>query len=784
REIEILKTFENEGLNIDGMEELLFTDIETYRQKRADLLFSLEVEREPLFDDDLLVFGPDDEPEEELLLYGAPPVEDESMTEFPSDMIGEESHQMERKMDVQGQQAQIDSKPKKETTPAPTGIPGKGVEGSAPRSDVSIVPEKTKKVEKLSSKEQGLGKRGFVAIFVVLIILFIGTSGSYLLFLRNGSDENGDTPLTAEFSVSEIHPIAGDIVNLTGKMERMEGGVTYQWSIQPADYTVVKGNLRSRSVELYFREMGNFRVDLKTARGGDEETFNLYMDVSNRDVIIERERYGDVGSYDLDGNLHLENIDELLGSRETYDYDTLDVRFFTDENNPMETSILDRREKGMDGLGSQYQKLTRKTDQFIRFSGTVTGQESQSAGISGNSRTVQSNDIDLFNKRPFRTQTDVVSHFVIPVKDGITWEYDVAESVTLFPDLTQEGSDLRIEDIAEGRTLSLEDQGIAKWGKYDLSWETRQVQRIGGRTAIMVEFFMDPATKNELDIDEFSMLQWIADDIPVPVRVMTNITSSNDILHPYVLDFDQILVDFTGGSDVVIYGSVDHRHDSIAYIYEKTGMEELSSEFHSNWAMIPDTGNMATSIPLDFLPGDALDTAINDQNFKLWSANKPDILVIGSNITKVGGLDKWTFILAEPDEEGGWESKVIGSNAQGIPSKVLPVDIGRPDIGSVMTYSGAEYVLKKLLPDMDQDSTTRIYGKSQPANEDKIRFTELSMGTRVDSPYPRSGFVDPSLSGSIEYCLIIEALDGSLEVGLDMENGQLAYIRTTSVQSS
>jgi hypothetical protein len=175
---------------------------------------------------------------------------------------------------------------------------------------------------------------------------------------------------------------------------------------------------------------------------------------------------------------------------------------------------------------------------------------------------------------------------------------------------------------------------------------------------------------------------------------------------------------------------------------------------------------------------------MNDQNYKLWSSNKPDIFVISSNITKVGSLDKWTFWMAEQGEEGGWESKVIGNSAQGIPSKVLPVDLGRSAIGSVLTYSGAEYVMKKLLPEIDQESTTRIYGKAQPATDDKIRLTELSMGTRVDSPYPRSGFVDPSLSGSIEYCLVIEALDGSLEVGVDMANGQIAYIRTTSVQSS
>jgi hypothetical protein len=199
--------------------------------------------------------------------------------------------------------------------------------------------------------------------------------------------------------------------------------------------------------------------------------------------------------------------------------------------------------------------------------------------------------------------------------------------------------------------------------------------------------------------------------------------------------------------------------------------------------MIPEIGAKGGSIPLDFLPGDALQLAMADQNFKLWSANKPDLAVIGTNITKVGGFEKWTFTLSEPGEEGGWESRVIGENAQGIPYKVQPVDIGRTDIGRILTYSGAEYALKRFLPDMDQDSTTRIYGKAKPTDTDHVRFTELSMGTRIDASYPRSGFIDPTLSGSIEYCLIIEALDGSLEVGLDMKNGQLAYIRTTSVQS-
>jgi len=781
REIGILKKFQKADLDIEGMEELLFSDIDTYRRKRSDLLFSYDFERDSPPDDDLLVFGPDGEPEEELLLYGAPSQEvDVSLLVTPE--IEEPIPGIDSTENTDDQILEQESAGKSENNIFDT--TEEGNENIMKFNGTPYTMEKNLKRHVTGPKKgASIGKKGFIAIFMIVMIVFLGISGSYLLFFRDGSNEPGSATLTADFSISEIHPLAGDIVNFTCDIGEKDD-IDFRWSIQPDRYTIIDGDVNSPTMELYFMEIGNYRIDLNVKDALSEETSTRYIDVENREIIIERERYGDVATHTLKGDLHIENIDELLNNRETYDYDTLDVRFFTDVNNPMETTIIDDSEKGRDGLGSEYHRLSRKTDQFIRFTGTISGEESQTTSITGNSRTVQMNEIDLFNKRPYRTRTDVLSHFSIPVRSDITWEYDVEESVTVFSDLTREGGDLRIEDIADGRNISLEEQGIAKWGRYDLSWYARQIEIIEGRTSIKVEFTMDQATKRDLDVDEFLMYQWISDDIPIPVKTVTNITSSNDVPHPFRLNAEQQLVDFTMGNDLVIYNSIDHRHELITSIDQVPGMESLEQEFHTDWDMVPKLGNKGGSIPLDFTPTDAIKLATDDQNFKLWSANKPDLLVIGSNLTTVGGFNKWTLTMAEPGEEGGWESRVIGENTQGIPYRVTPVDISRSELGRILTYSGGEYTLRELLPDIDPDTTTRIYGRPQPTGDDRVRFTELSLGTRVDNPYPRSGLVDPSLSGSIEYCLVIEAFDGSLEVGLDMANGQLSYIRTTSVSST
>jgi hypothetical protein len=206
-------------------------------------------------------------------------------------------------------------------------------------------------------------------------------------------------------------------------------------------------------------------------------------------------------------------------------------------------------------------------------------------------------------------------------------------------------------------------------------------------------------------------------------------------------------------------------------------MNELEDQFHNDWDLIPQLGSLASSIPSHIGPEIALQAIYDTPSYQGWSINKDDLLVSYSNFSYIHGVDQWEIIIAEQDNEWAWNDTVKEGDAKGGNLlKLPPIFMERSDIPEILTFSGAEYSLRELLPNLDSISTTKIFGKARPVSSDMIRLQENSLTARVDHPYPRIGLVDPSLGGSIPYSLVIESFDGTMEVGLDMTNGQIAYI--------
>jgi len=227
---------------------------------------------------------------------------------------------------------------------------------------------------------------------------------------------------------------------------------------------------------------------------------------------------------------------------------------------------------------------------------------------------------------------------------------------------------------------------------------------------------------------------------------------------------------------VVIYGSSEDRHETLTSVEEVYPV--LAQEFSNDWDMIPGLGGLDSSIPAGMAPVPSLDLVLESREYMLWSTNKDDLTVSYSNFSRFGGRETWSFNIAEPEEEWGWKANVTNNNQTGFLARITPISISRSDLGPVLSFSGAEYSLKELLYQLDRTAVSDIYGKAKPLAEDNIRLNLYSISARVDHPYPRVGLVDPSLGGSIPYCMVIESFDGSLEVGLDMTNGQIAYIQT------
>jgi hypothetical protein len=419
--------------------------------------------------------------------------------------------------------------------------------------------------------------------------------------------------------------------------------------------------------------------------------------------------------------------------------------------------------------------MERITDQFLRFSGTISRKSGEYSSMSGHSTLSQENHIDLFNQRSFRTFSDTFTHVAIPVTPQQTIDYDMEESMILYPSLKRQSNDFRIEDITEGRNITVGDEGIAKWGPYDLTWEAVEVDLILDRPSVRVDFLMDQGSKRELKLQEFKMINWIATDISASVRTIMNITTRDDIQHPSELNLLQEMVSFTTGNDFVIYGSAEHRHDTVTRADQI--IPSLENEFHDEWNMVPELGSLQSSIPSNIGPVVSLQVILDSIDYNLWSSNKDDLIVAYANFSHFGGKEPWKFSIAEPYSEWGWNDTVVdGNTISGKHAKIRPVQISRQDLPPILTFSGAEEALRKLLPQLDRESTTKIYGKASPTATDTIRLSDISISTRLDHPYPRIGLVDPSLGGSIPSCFVIESFDGTMEVGLDMTNGQISYI--------
>ncbi|MBN1389992.1 MAG: hypothetical protein JXA22_05060 [Candidatus Thermoplasmatota archaeon] len=777
KEIALIDKLGKAGFDIEGMGDLLFTDIEHYIRRRNVLVVKfIKLSRKNLKQDP--VNRPDDSDDEPLLL-GSPFNEgslhqhvdteihlsnDLPIDDTPSAREGSE----EELLDFSSDEEIYNKHMKDQHDPIIAPIPDHRPELSKRKSNVGA--------KDLSRPHRRSHMMFYIGVGAVVLMIMVA-SGSYLYLLNLENNNGEEEELAATFKISDRYPLAGTVLQLSADVKDITA--SYKWEILPENYRVISGGLTMDTLELYFTKPGTYRMDLSVIRTGEEARENIFIDVLNRQVTIDRERYGDNARYDINGHLYMENIDDMIEKKDIYVFETLDMDFWTENANPMTMSITDNIDPGMDGLAVEYGRLERRTEEYLRFSGTVTMKSGEEPAITGHSSISQLNHVDLYDQKSFRTLSDTITHISIPVTPSYHVEYDMEESLVLYPSLERQSNEFRIEDISENRNISVGDEGLARWGEYDLSWSADEVEIVIGRPSIKVSFSMDQATKKDLEIEEFNMIHWVADDIPVSVRMTLNMTTKDTVAHPSSLRLMQQMVSFSQGSEPVLYGSSVHRHET--YTSADEIYPELVSEFHDDWEMLPVLGELESSIPSNMAPIPSLDRVLSSREYELWSMTKTELLVSYANYSRFTGDDIWNFHIAEPEDEWGWKANVTENNESGLLGRIEPITLSRSDLGPILTFSGAEFALKKLLPRLDRDATNGIYGRSQPGPADDIRTGYHSISVRVDHPYPRVGLIDPSLGGSIPYCMIIGSFDGTIEVGLDMSNGQIAYVQSRNM---
>ncbi|MCU0799450.1 MAG: hypothetical protein MUC62_07240 [Candidatus Thermoplasmatota archaeon] len=637
----------------------------------------------------------------------------------------------------------------------------------------SVERIKVSRTSKLSRKK---GIFLIIAPLSIVIMVILGYT-TYLLLDEEADNGSGSNPIS-DFTISDSAPSSGTLVSLTAKS--IETGTTYSWTIFPEDYSIRSGSVKERNIQLFFRKAGTYRVDLEVAFKGNKVSTNKFISVSERTFVISRERFSDKAGYNISGNLLIENIDSILRTKDMLSYKRMFLTYKTDGNDPALSTTGSELVNSKDGLGTEYPNLERGSVQNLRFEGYLERPNGMRSPLIGSSNIEQRTWIDIYNKRPTKMATSTKTDLQFQAIAGTTVDYRVNERGTIYNDLGSDLRELRVEDISEGRDMRVGMQGDIRWGVNDLEWEAIEVDIIGQRPALRLDLKLSTSDLKDLDLKEFGLSLWLSNDLPLAVRSVMNISSENDVATPYRLNHFQEMAFFEAGAKSLIYGDISTKHDM--YVSADEVFPEISSEFHNGWTYVPDTGNMTSTIPTGFTAQDAISRFVDSPEFKAYKRSNPSLYGTISNYSSYGNKEQWRFSMAEKGDKLAWNQTVRRTEMDlGFPDDVEPVDLHRSDIGSILTYSGSEHCLKQLLTKLEQPYAILSFGKSTPSESDRIDTSGSSLETRVDMRYPMVGLINPGLIEKLPICFYVVGFDGSYKIGLDMTNGQLAFVTTTQV---
>jgi len=761
RELDFLKGIRTSGVDTTEMEQMLFSDIAEYnRRKRLLMNYQLHaIDRS--FDN-----GTDDINEDISLSFTdeAPSIRTDTENEGFLDLT--EKEVIPGSAD-KGSPSNIVAMDKGQSrgTDSFSDNAGRKVRSNGRSIDNSSI--------RTSRKRMGL----FIIISLSIVVMILLSYTAYL-FLNDDDEEGISSKITSDFTISDSAPSSGTLVVLAARFS--EAGTVYGWTIFPQDYSIRSGSINGENIELFFKKAGTFRVDLEVKFKGSRESSNKFIFVSERTFVISRERFSDRAGYNISGNLYIENINSVLRTNDMLSYKRMFLNYGTEGNDPALSTTGNRLMMSKDGLGTEYLTLERGSVQKLNFEGYLERPNGMRSPLIGSTNIEQRTWIDIYNKRPTKMVTTTRTDLQFQAIAGTTVDYKVNEFGTMYNDLEADLREFRIEDISEGRDMRVGMQGITRWVDNDLEWEAVEVDIIGQRPALKLDLTMSSSDLKDLDLKEFGLSLWLSNDLPLALRSVINISSENDVPAPYRLNHFQEMVFFEAGTEALIYGDINAKHD--LFIRADEVFPELSSEFHNGWTYYPNIGNMTSTIPTGFTAQDAISKFEDSPDFKAYKRSNPSLYGIISNYSNFDNKEQWRFSLAERGDKLAWNQSVRRTEMDlGFPDDVEPVDLARTDLGNVLTYSGAEHSLKQLLSKLEQPFSLLTFGTSSPSQSTIIDTSQSSIGTRVDMRYPMIGLINPGLVGKLPICLYVESFDGSFKVGLDMTNGQLAFVTSAQV---
>jgi hypothetical protein len=785
RELESIERFKELGMNVEGMEELLFNDIESYK-KRKVLLLRHEIQDIPMVgnyqEPEMEIIGIDDpdhdfeikEPEistvaesdinpsaesdEELLLYSSSMDENDRENQFDTDID----------LSLKNQENANPSETREENTEEKNEDLHDSDSEKTENEKLSESYEKRKNVKKSTFRQR---KSWIIPVSISLGIVVLLLSIFFVsIFLQDDPDEND--VIDTSIILSDINPEAGNVVYISA--DPISDEMKYSWEIQPEDFRFTSGDDKASSFEVYFKKSQIYTIKLSATRGGKDIDSSVSVDVQDRTISLGRERYSDLSRYEVSGHIEYNDLATVKKSFSLgIEYNKMEADYWTVDSSPMKTEIFETPVKNYDGFSDEYDHMCRITEQDLRLSGSVRTNPplERISSLTGTISMTQTSYMDLFNKRPTSMISDLLYELNVQAVGGNTVTEKSEESIWTYPSLANSFSDLRVEDLSSKRTITNGDEGETRWGSYNLRWKGIEYDRIMETPALKIEMDMDSSTMQKLMITDITAFIWIGDGIGQIMKTVVNITSSGNRL-----DHSQTMVDHERGADPVVFGLLENQHDSFSDI---SGIfPDLSNDFHSNWVYFPKYGSFYSSIPDDLDAQIAVSTFEESPNFKNFLRTRTDPYGLYSNFSIILGKDQWKISIGDSGDDRCWNQTVRREkNPPGLTDNIEPVSITRDDIGNLLTYSASELSLKRILARINPEGAREIFGVNSPEETRKVDLNDNAIGTKANLEYPLLGLIDPTLSERIPYGFFISALDSSAEVGLDMTTGQLAYVR-------
>jgi hypothetical protein len=662
--------------------------------------------------------------------------------------------------------------------------------------EVPVRPKRRRKARARTPPPSNKGKAIAIAIMVILAAVI----GYYYYFIENSGDDNGTEPEDivlvprilvqpqyTDYNAGEI--VTFDAIDSTGDI------TDYVWDIDN-DFKIKSGGLSERSVSGYFSPNENidktYTVTLTVKHNTQaEESADTKVTVKPLSITITPEMLGDYGDYQVTGFFDMANPhgivsfkSEMQGEEVEIVIRDIHIDFETQDNDPM-SMVLKDAPNTEDGFWQKHSTYKRQTRQNLDLSGEVKGSATHpvfptpyefTADIDGKMDSEDEAFTDYATLNTVKTYVNndinLSVSFDVPVIGSQELPMASHNELRSYPDLRKKPQRFRLEDLTDS-SIQLGHTDAVKYGSTIYIWNAEGIDFVYNRPAIKVNLTLDSSTMSRLDLDDFFMNVWVAEDISLPVKTYIFIESTTEgntttIVHQSVMS------DYTAGTaDVPDTCSASAPGGGHFYV-KVPGMDY---ENETQWDYLPSKGQGLNSFNA-YPPEQAVLYAESDTGFSNFKSNHPDLYVVNGYCTGISsaGIQGlfWNLTFADKGSDQGYNIIV---ESTGI-SDTSIIEISRPpnstsDLEPLLTFASSEQILLNF---SDSEIDQYVF-----KNNDRVDFGNVTYGIRANVAYPTIDITSVNLLDRSRYCYYIENPSNGYSIALDAETGQLLFtLKSTS----